>query len=389
MHGMHDVFPAAEKEEDDPNSVKKLKKGDGAWALQKDVLGFEFDGEKRTLLLDEGKRNALLSTLKEWTRLAQRRAVKRKPAHKRGNRGGRQPSSARIDFKEFRRVICQLRNAAICVPAGRGLLSESSKLASKETKFVFIKKGTPLYQELDGWRTLLREATVTPTQCTELVSGTPDFIGIVDASTEGVGGIVVGENDAVHPTVFRYEWPEEVRALVISTKNPAGRITNSDLEMAGMFLLLLVIRMIVPSLDSKHLALLDDNSPTVSWVTKMTSKNSVVAVAMLRAMSTVLKRARASPLIPMHIPGDQNSISDIPSRSFGRQVEWHCVSDDDFLTLFDSKFPLPNQNSWTMFQIPSALLSKVVAMLLTQQSEPDEWRRLPKPSANIGRRGFP
>ena len=81
---------------------------------------------------------------------------------------------------------------------------------------------------------------MAPTQCTELVSGTPDFIGIVDASTEGVGGIVVGENDEVHPTVFRYEWPEEVRALVISTKNPAGRITNSDLEMAGMFLLLLV-----------------------------------------------------------------------------------------------------------------------------------------------------
>ena len=43
MHGMHDVFPAAEKEDDDPNPVKKLQKGDGAWALQKDVLGLEFD----------------------------------------------------------------------------------------------------------------------------------------------------------------------------------------------------------------------------------------------------------------------------------------------------------------------------------------------------------
>ena len=168
MHGMHDVFPAAEREEDDPNSVKKLKKGNGAWALQKDVLGFEFDGDKRTLLINEGKRDVLLSTLKKWTRLAQRRAEKRKPAHKR-NSGGKQPRKARIDFKEFRRVICQLRHAAICAPAGKGLLSESSKLTSRETKFVFIEKGTPLYQELDGWRTLLREATVTPTKCTELV----------------------------------------------------------------------------------------------------------------------------------------------------------------------------------------------------------------------------
>ena len=51
--------------------------------------------------------------------------------------------------------------------------------------------------------TLLREATVTPTKCTELVTGAPDFIGIVDdASTEGVGGIVVGKNDAIYPIVF-------------------------------------------------------------------------------------------------------------------------------------------------------------------------------------------
>jgi len=82
----------------------------------------------------------------------------------------------------------------------------------------------------------LREATAEPTKCAELVTGHPNFIGIVDASTEGVGGIVVGKNEAVKHTVFQLEWPEEVRALVNTAENPDGPITNSDLEMAGMLL---------------------------------------------------------------------------------------------------------------------------------------------------------
>jgi hypothetical protein len=38
MRGMHNVFPAKRNEEDNPNSVKKLKKGDGAFALEKGCL---------------------------------------------------------------------------------------------------------------------------------------------------------------------------------------------------------------------------------------------------------------------------------------------------------------------------------------------------------------
>ena len=35
MHGIHDVFPPAEEEEDDPISRKKLKKGAGGFATRK------------------------------------------------------------------------------------------------------------------------------------------------------------------------------------------------------------------------------------------------------------------------------------------------------------------------------------------------------------------
>ena len=73
LHGVHDVFLPAKIEEEDPNLVKKLRKGDGAWALDKDLLGFDFNGDNRTVILDAQKRDALLTKLKDWTRATRRR----------------------------------------------------------------------------------------------------------------------------------------------------------------------------------------------------------------------------------------------------------------------------------------------------------------------------
>ena len=44
MQGIHDVFPENTIDAEDPISFKKLMKGEGRWALQKDILGFTFDG---------------------------------------------------------------------------------------------------------------------------------------------------------------------------------------------------------------------------------------------------------------------------------------------------------------------------------------------------------
>ena len=352
-----------------------MKKGDGAWRVDKDMLGFDFNGIKRTIIVDAKKRDELLATLRAWTRLARKKGT---------------GSAARIDFVEFRKTIHQLRHVGICIPAGIGLLSYSSKLASMEgQRYIFIRVGSQLYQELDGWLTMLREATVEPTRCKELVSGHPDIVGIVDASKEGVGGIVVGENEPITPTVFRLEWPEEVRALVISQANPTGKITNSDLECAGTLLLWLVMERVVPDLKEKHVALLNDNSPTISWLTKLTSSNSQTAAALLRILAMRLKLAKASPLIPMHIAGEQNAISDIPSRSFGGKAQWNCKTDREFLTLFDSTFPLPKQNCWTLFHLPKEICTRVISVLLTQASEPQEWRRPSNKRTSISTRGAP
>ena len=49
LNGIHDVFPPDSNDAEDPISLKKLQNGDGAWALQKDILGFTFDGVEKTL----------------------------------------------------------------------------------------------------------------------------------------------------------------------------------------------------------------------------------------------------------------------------------------------------------------------------------------------------
>jgi hypothetical protein len=57
LHGIHDVFPANIIDEEDPISFKKIRKGEGVWALQKDILGFTFDGEAgcHTMVLEAPK----------------------------------------------------------------------------------------------------------------------------------------------------------------------------------------------------------------------------------------------------------------------------------------------------------------------------------------------
>jgi hypothetical protein len=223
LHGIHDVFPADSDDSNDPTSLKKLLKKEGQWDLVKEILGFDFDGEAKTMQLDEKKREFLLAVLTKWIRTAQ---------HKSGG----------VEFKEFESVIAKVRHAFMCIPEGRGLLTPMNKLLRKKPAFVYLHRNKKLFHAVKDCRTLLREATARPTKCSELVMGAPDFVGVKDASIHGVGGIVIGENMACVPTVFRMEWPDWVKEEVLKTNSGrGGTLTNSDLEMAGLLLLFLVM----------------------------------------------------------------------------------------------------------------------------------------------------
>eukprot|EP00956_Cyclotella_meneghiniana_P004838 scaffold5989_cov47-Cyclotella_meneghiniana.AAC.9 len=183
MTGVHDVFPADKNDENDPLSLKKLKKGEGEMSLFKEMLDFDFDGNKKTMQLESKKREFLLAVLHKWIRTASSK-------------------TAGIEFAEFESVISKIRHGFMCIPGGKGLLTPCNRVIAKRPRRVFLHRNRRLTTALKDMRTLIREATANPTKCRELVMGPPDYIGVKDASIHGVGGFIVGQGKSCLPTVF-------------------------------------------------------------------------------------------------------------------------------------------------------------------------------------------
>jgi len=110
---------------------------------------------------------------------------------------------------------------------------------------------------------------------------------------------VVGENAACTPTVFWWEWSQEVK-----TRYHKNLITNSDLEMAGLLFLWLVMEAVCGNLREKNVALFSDNSPTVGWVWQLATRGSLVSAHLIRALALRLKLNGTCPLTPLHIAGE-------------------------------------------------------------------------------------
>jgi len=265
-----------------------------------------------------------------------------------------------------------------------------NSILSLRPPVVFLHRNKALRQTLQDCRTLLRESSAHPTPCRELVMGEPDFVGVKDASLHGVGGIIVGHRKPCKPTVFRIEWPPDIKDAVLQTNmRGGGYLTNLDLKMAGLLFLWLVMEHVCDITPGTHIALFSDNSPTVSWVRRLAAKGSKVAGQLIRALALRLKLCQVSPLTPLHIAGKHNALTDVPSWSFGSKPRWHCRTHDAFLTMFNQMFPLPSQNSWTNYHVSSKTRMRVISMLRMKDSAMDEWRRLPRPGRPIGETGYP
>ena len=371
MCGIHDIFPPEQRDEDDPISFKKLLKSEGSWDVVKEILGFCFHGGDKTIWVAEGKRDALIATMKEWLRATS------KNAH------------YGIPFTDFRSTLYKVRHAFLSLPAGCGLMSPFYKILGKEPKTVFLRRNEKLRTAVVECCVFLRSSISSPTKCQSLIAGWPHIIGVTDASKHGVGGMIIGERFAMAPTVFRYEWPDDVKADLCSANNPRGSITNSDLELAALLFLFLVIETVAGDIRNKYIALYSDNSPSVHWVQRLAVRSSPAATQLIRALSLRLHITQASPLSTLHIAGQKNAMTDVPSRSFGSEAKWFCPCDGSFLTLYNSLFPLPTQESWSLFRLSCATTTRVTSILRTKDFTLAEWRRLQRAGKLIGPSGKP
>ncbi|CAB9504309.1 hypothetical protein SEMRO_192_G082521.1 [Seminavis robusta] len=89
----------------------------------------------------------------------------------------------------------------------------------------------------------------------------------VNHDLAGMGGVYFDSEET--PYLWRYPFPPDVQAQLVSTDNPKGNVTNSDLEQAAIF--------------AQHVTYatrytLSDNTPSVSRISKgaVTSDGPVV-----------------------------------------------------------------------------------------------------------------
>jgi hypothetical protein len=85
--------------------------------------------------------------------------------------------------------------------------------------------------------------------------------------------------------VFWWEWPKDIKNNIKTLQNPKGKISNSDLKMAGLLMLWLVIEGVCKDLCKKQVTLFSNNSPTVGWVTRLASKRSIIAKNLIQALA--------------------------------------------------------------------------------------------------------
>ena len=76
-----------------------------------------------------------------------------------------------------------------------------------------------------------------------------------------------------------------------------------------------------------------------------------------------------------------------PSMSFGGTPEWHCKTDTELLTLFNSKIPFRSQKYWALCHIHSSHYMRVISVLRLQGTVMGKWRRLPKTKKIITKNG--
>ena len=85
--------------------------------------------------------------------------------------------------------------------------------------------------------------------------------------------------------MFHLAWPEDIKELFHK-----GDITNSDLEMAGLLMLWLVMEEVCPKSRSAHVVMFSDNSPTIGWVKRLAVRGSFLAIQLVRALTLRFKK---------------------------------------------------------------------------------------------------
>ena len=361
LHTIHGLFPSPVRSGHtggkDPISEKKLVAGDAQWAHQKELLGFICDGATRTVHLTQQKATGFAE--------ATARLLKKD----------------RAALQKFQSVVGKMRHVTTILPAARGMFTPLNHALRGAPATVALSASGDVRAAFLDSRQLVLKLAERPAHVNEiLLPDAPDYIGYCDASAFGAGGVWFSGTSPLPETVWRLQWPRDITAAVVSESNPAGKLTNSDLEMAAVVLHFSTLESVAPTLRHKHVFVYSDNSPSVAWVTKMATKTakSDAAHRLVRGLALRQRMLESAPVSIAHVAGVDNALADIASRPIPQL-------DDDaaFLTHFDSIFPLQNR-FWQRASPLHAQLSNVILTLRGQRLTLQRWMVQSVPQVGAG-----
>jgi hypothetical protein len=268
LHGIHSVFPSPEVTNhaggQDSISLKNLIADDGRFLPNKIILGFAFTGgvgSMQTVGLSKDKAATYIADI--------RNALDRPQRY--------------ISKPEFQKLHGRLSHASQVMPCMGRFMSELNKTLASAHITVGLGNKSSLRQTLEDFAFLLDQAHGNPLHIAEIV-GTemPHVYGYTDACRQGMGGVILPAIVWLPPTVWRFEFPNDITALF-----DTGKISVNDLELAANF----AAERMAESFLLTNIAGLNswfgsDNTATVSWKTKKAARaksNSYVAPQILQA----------------------------------------------------------------------------------------------------------
>jgi hypothetical protein len=301
LHAIDSVLRPLDAHDDatrrEPVSMKKLLKGDCSWGTIKNVLGWIIDTVAMTVHLPLHRAERLAEILSSIPL-----------------------SQKRTSVKKWHKVLGELRSMALALPGARHLFSHMQlALSNKICSRVNLTKG--VHGALEDFRWLLRDLQRRPTRIAELVPLLAAAEGHHDASGKGAGGVWFPAKHLAprrgyknQPVLWRLKWPQHIIDQLVTSTNPNGTISNSDLELAGG---LLHLEAIAQCFDVRERTVLSktDNLNTLFWQRKASTTTDKCPAHLLRLFGI---HQRFHRYVPRHdyLSGPWNPVADATSRDF-------------------------------------------------------------------------
>lgn len=349
MHTIDEIFtplsadaPATMQE---PMSVKKFKKGDGAWATRKIVLGWLLDTVARTLCLPAHRYDRLRELFD-------------------GLRG-----KTRVAVREWHRVLGELRSMVRGIPGGQGLFSTLQHgLRHAEKNRLRIDSG--MRDQLTDFETIAEALHHRPTRFAELVPDTPRASGASDAAKPGMGGVWF---TSTGPILWRTPFPPFIQRRLVSDANPTGDLTNSDLEHVGVVAHADVLAQ-HSDVREATLSLLNDNITALSRSRRGSVTSERTAAYLLRLASLHQRHFRYLAHYD-YIAGPANVMADDCSRL------WH-LSDTALLSHFAKHYPQPLP--WQLCHLRPEMNTALTSALCKRRQQPATFLNVPAHAFPLG-----